>query len=235
MPRPLASIEPPGTLKPWAGSTTPEGYLLADGSLVSTTTYAALFAAIGYQYGGSGGSFGLPDCREKVTINQNPSGLGGLSVRTRGSSVGANTHALTSAEMPRHYHTLGASGGQSADHSHGFYFYSSAATHSHGTGTGDHSHQMHYTSSDSYSSWWSRWDLQGYQNCCVYTQCTSPAAGCGVAGQTTPSYAVYHQHSIYSSGGVTANHQHTGTTGATGGTAHSNVGPSIVMRMVVKY
>ena len=42
-------------------STLPYGFLTCDGSSQSTTTYAALFAVIGYTYGGSGGSFNLPD------------------------------------------------------------------------------------------------------------------------------------------------------------------------------
>ena len=39
---------------------TPTGFLACDGSLVSTTTYANLFALIGYTYGGSGANFNLP-------------------------------------------------------------------------------------------------------------------------------------------------------------------------------
>jgi microcystin-dependent protein len=35
--------------------------LFCDGSSISTTTYATLFAVIGYMYGGSGGNFSLPN------------------------------------------------------------------------------------------------------------------------------------------------------------------------------
>lgn len=52
---------PPGMIAPYAGASAPSGWLLCDGSAVSTTTYAALFAVIGYTYGGSGGSFNLPN------------------------------------------------------------------------------------------------------------------------------------------------------------------------------
>jgi microcystin-dependent protein len=52
--------DPIGTIKMYGGSTAPSGYLLCDGSAVSTTTYATLFAVIGYSFGGSGSTFNLP-------------------------------------------------------------------------------------------------------------------------------------------------------------------------------
>jgi microcystin-dependent protein len=39
------------------------GWLYCNGTSVSTTTYAKLFAAIGYSYGGSGAGFNIPDFR----------------------------------------------------------------------------------------------------------------------------------------------------------------------------
>ncbi len=54
---------PPGTVLPYAGSTAPTYYLMCDGSAVSRTTYAALFAVIGTTFGTGDGSttFNLPD------------------------------------------------------------------------------------------------------------------------------------------------------------------------------
>jgi len=54
---------PPGTIIYHSTSTAPTGYLKANGASLSTTTYATLFAVIGYTYGGSGASFSLPDLR----------------------------------------------------------------------------------------------------------------------------------------------------------------------------
>lgn len=56
---------PSGTVLPFAGPTAPTGYLLCDGSAVSRTTYAALYAAIGSTHGAGDGSttFNLPDTR----------------------------------------------------------------------------------------------------------------------------------------------------------------------------
>jgi microcystin-dependent protein len=54
---------PVGAIVPYGGDTAPTGYLLCDGSAVSRTTYADLFAVIGTKYGSGDGSttFNLPD------------------------------------------------------------------------------------------------------------------------------------------------------------------------------
>lgn len=58
----------PGTVEHYAGSTVPDGYLLCDGSEVSRTDYAALFAAIGTTWGEGDGSttFALPNLIDRV-------------------------------------------------------------------------------------------------------------------------------------------------------------------------
>lgn len=50
-----------GDIKLIAAAVAPKGWLACNGASVSTTTYAALFAQINYTYGGSGGSFTLPN------------------------------------------------------------------------------------------------------------------------------------------------------------------------------
>lgn len=54
-----------GVIGFFAGSSAPSGYLKANGALVSRTTYATLFAAIGTTFGAGDGSttFALPDLR----------------------------------------------------------------------------------------------------------------------------------------------------------------------------
>jgi hypothetical protein len=49
-----------GDIKLYAGTTAPKGWLACDGATVSSTTFPALFTAIGYLYGGAAGSFLLP-------------------------------------------------------------------------------------------------------------------------------------------------------------------------------
>jgi hypothetical protein len=58
-----ASTAPAGSVIYHAASAAPTGYLKANGASLSTTTYATLFASIGYTFGGSGASFSVPDLR----------------------------------------------------------------------------------------------------------------------------------------------------------------------------
>jgi microcystin-dependent protein len=59
------TLVPTGAVMPFAMNSAPSGWLAANGSAVSRTTYAALFAAIGTTYGTGDGSttFTLPDLR----------------------------------------------------------------------------------------------------------------------------------------------------------------------------
>ena len=59
----LSDGSPVGSMQMFAGTAAPFGYLLCHGQSLSTTTYAALFAVIGYTYGGSGDKFNVPDFR----------------------------------------------------------------------------------------------------------------------------------------------------------------------------
>lgn len=71
----------------------PSGWLLCDGSAVSRTEYATLYAAIGDTWGAGDGSttFNLPDLRGRAPIG---AGTGsGLTARTLGDSIGVETHA----------------------------------------------------------------------------------------------------------------------------------------------
>lgn len=62
---------PVGTIHDFAGSTAPLGWQLCFGQGLVRTTYAALFAVIGTQYGStSSTTFSLPDCRGRATYGQ---------------------------------------------------------------------------------------------------------------------------------------------------------------------
>ena len=92
-----------GVIQMFGGSTPPAGWLLCDGSAVSRTTYATLFAAIGTTWGAGDGSttFNLPDLRGRAPIG---AGTGsGLSARTLGQVLG-----VQDAVVPYHRHTMGA-------------------------------------------------------------------------------------------------------------------------------
>lgn len=83
---------PSGTLVPYAGASAPGGWLFADGSAQSRTTYATLFGVIGTTYGAGDGSttFNLPDVRGRVPVGKGTNGdvsalaaSDGLSVANR--------------------------------------------------------------------------------------------------------------------------------------------------------
>lgn len=103
---PLASqTEPAGVIKIFGGTTAPAGYLACDGTAVSRTTYAALFAAIGTLHGAGDGSttFNVPDLRRRVPVGAGGTGTGVLG-STVGSTGGAETHTLSATEIPSHQH-----------------------------------------------------------------------------------------------------------------------------------
>ncbi len=109
-----STIIPAGSVQTFAGSSAPLGYLICDGSAISRTVYANLFAAIGTLYGAGNGSttFNLPDLRGRTIV-----GVGqgsGLTNRTIASTGGEESHTLTIAEMPSHSHGVNDPG-----HNHG--------------------------------------------------------------------------------------------------------------------
>lgn len=106
--------QPVGMITPFAGSTAPTGWLLCYGQAVSRTTYAGLFTVLGTAYGTGDGSttFNLPDLRGRFPLGKD--NMGGTAanrvINAAGSSLsgsaGAETHTLTTAEMPAHTHDL---------------------------------------------------------------------------------------------------------------------------------
>jgi microcystin-dependent protein len=112
------NLAPPGVVLPYAGSVAPSSWLLCDGSAVSRTTYADLFAAISTNYGVGDGSttFNLPDGRGRVmagkddmggtAANRLTAGGSGITGTTLGANGGTETHTLTSGQIPAHAHPI---------------------------------------------------------------------------------------------------------------------------------
>lgn len=100
---------PPGVIVYAAGSDLGTGWLLADGSQVSRTTYANLFAVIGTRYGAGDGSttFTLPDLRGRSLIAAGTGSQGGaLTNRAIDTKyVGEESHTMTTSELVPHTHT----------------------------------------------------------------------------------------------------------------------------------
>ena len=100
---------PVGMIMDFAGTslTVPAGYLACDGSAVSRTTYADLFAVIGTTWGSGDGSttFNLPDLRGRTAIGSGTGTASDATAHTAGDKSGAETHKLTEAQTPVHAHT----------------------------------------------------------------------------------------------------------------------------------
>ena len=95
------------------GNAIPASFLLCDGSSLSTTTYASLFAVVGYTYGGSGVSFNLPNLVGSYVA---------LGTSSTSSSQGVRAGvSLTSGNQSvdhTHNNSINAVSDQSANHSH---------------------------------------------------------------------------------------------------------------------
>lgn len=111
---------PSGSIAGYGGTSAPSGWLLCDGSAISRTTYASLFAAISTTYGVGDGSttFNIPDMRGRVMIGQDDMGGSaanrvttagsGIDGATLGATGGAQSVTLSAAEsgLPSHTHTV---------------------------------------------------------------------------------------------------------------------------------
>ena len=69
----LTRFVPTGSIFPYGAATAPTHYLMCDGGSISTTTYAGLFAVLGYAYGGSGSLFNVPDLKARMPLGYSAS------------------------------------------------------------------------------------------------------------------------------------------------------------------
>lgn len=82
-----------------AGDSSPDNAVLCDGQSYSTALYPALFAEIGYAWGGSDTLFNVPDLFNLFVV-------GAGDIYSLGDTGGESEHELTVAEMPTHHHGL---------------------------------------------------------------------------------------------------------------------------------
>ena len=101
---------PIGGVMDFAGSAAPAGWLLCFGQLVSTTTYAALFAVLSTTYGSGAGTFGIPDYRGRSIFGQDNMGgsaanritaaVGNFDGTVLGNSGGLQINSLSTNNLP---------------------------------------------------------------------------------------------------------------------------------------
>lgn len=149
---------PVGSIVMWATSSAPTGWLMCDGTAVSRTTYADLFALWSTTFGVGDGSttFNLPDMRQRIPIGKAVSGTLTSIGTTSGSwdhthgpgtlTVASHTHGPGSLSVAAHSHASGTL--QVASHSHGAGTLT-VASHTHDDGTlgadstnTDHTHSV---------------------------------------------------------------------------------------------
>ena len=105
----IVTAGPAGLVSPFAGASAPSGWLLCDGTTThSTTTYAALFAVVGYTYGGSGGTFGVPNLKGRTVIGVGVGADASPVTGVIGVAQGEAQHALSYGEtgVPAHSHPI---------------------------------------------------------------------------------------------------------------------------------
>lgn len=95
------SSTPSGTLNPFAGTATPDGWLLCDGAEYAEVTYPRLFASIGENYNTGGETadyFRVPDMRGRVPVGVDGAGARMTENDTIGDVGGAEKVTLTGAQ-----------------------------------------------------------------------------------------------------------------------------------------
>ena len=99
------NIDTIGMVYPFAGTTpggVPDGFMLADGSLLSIAQNTVLFSVIGNTYGGDGRTtFALPDLRQHVPIGAGQATIGGQTANIAvGQRVGDAEFNLMLDQLP---------------------------------------------------------------------------------------------------------------------------------------
>jgi len=132
---------PTGTILTFGGSVAPDGWLLCDGSTISRSTYARLFAVLSTTYGTGDGSttFTLPDFRGVYPRGAGTNGTanyGGVTGHTpAGGSLGGKGGQKTAKNG-----LSGSSAGMSAN-----------TTHGHGISDPGHGHNHSYDNTNGWA------------------------------------------------------------------------------------
>jgi hypothetical protein len=112
---------PAGTIWAYGGTSAPAGWLFCNGASYAVSAQNDLYNAIGYQYGGSGLNFNVPDLLDRIPRGSANTGYG------LGVNAGSDTATLGMTNIPSHAHSSGTIAVTAhGQHSHGSSFYADA-------------------------------------------------------------------------------------------------------------
>jgi microcystin-dependent protein len=204
-----------------------------------------LFAAIGYNYGGSGGSFNLPNLQNRVPVGRGSGTFGSLN-----ATGGAETHTLTVAQMPSHTHIQdphnhdqnshghSASSGSAGSHGHTAST-NSAGSHTHGS-SGSHSHLSYNGAPVTRAPGIGAENTQDRIISIASRQSTSSTdhthdSDGSHSHTVTVNSGGSHSHTVTVDANTATNIAKTATNQNTGGgAAHNNLQPYIVVNYIIK-
>ena len=221
-------VMPVGSLTAFAGSSAPTGWIVCDGSAVSRATYADLFAVIGTTYGTGDGTttFNLPNLGGKNIVGKGAT----PATDTLGETGGAETHTLTTAQMPSHTHSVDPASVSATAASAGSHSHKIDPPSTNTNTTGSHSHTI---AKRNYGDW-----VSGDYIPSIRMTNGAVNGSTGDAGD--------HSHSLNIAefdSSSTGAHTHTvavdvpSTTSTTAGSgsAHNILDPYIVLNYIIKY
>jgi microcystin-dependent protein len=223
-------LAPVGSGAMWFSATPPANWLICDGSSLDKTTlvggvtvYAALFAVLGYTYGGSGNNFNLPNLTGVFPIGSNAS-------NALASKGGASTVTLDATMIPTHAHPItdvahNHTVNQSV-HAHGV----NDTTHTHGASEAAHSHgltaQVLTPNAGGNAGAASGWAFTTQRTDAQQPAITVSPAATGI----NSTNAVNANISLAASGTGLSTTQNTG-----GGLSHTNMPPFIAVNFIIRF
>ena len=190
-----------GMMVLWPSDTIPDGWLLCNGQSVSKISYPDLFTVIGYQYGGAGDNFNLPDFRGKTFFGKDSSQTEFETLTKTGGAKTINLQhlhstgdfTLTSNEIPSHRH------------------YNSAQSRNTGNVSADHTHYINAYTTNNEAGGYGLTASAGFQNR-VLVNASNGISSSGISANHTHGYDAGSYYSDYTGSGNAHNHGNTGNS-----------------------